>query len=304
MEEGLRADVYGFLVSKFIGFCERQGFVFVNAQSKRSILAACEDPRTVVSYELDGEKWPMKQTNQMELEKLLMLNPDWRGVFCLTTSTRDEPRETFIKGRHQRQFDMFEFEGRVERWNDGMNSLARFNNGVFGAFGFSGARMIDYETACGEFSTDELSANHELELAKRYGNFLLLNDFPERTSPFFNMKRYDESSGKVGLVQKTDVELCGVECGGTAVRECDVDIMRDRFGKISEGEYAGLLYELFGKERVNAELDEFLALPMIPRYGGGIGVYRTAKAMEQLGLMPDYLTPVGEKQGVEVMAVS
>jgi len=292
MEEGLRQDVYDFLVKKFVKYCQNQDFVFVNAQSTRSILAACEDPRTVVTYELAGERWPMKQTNQMELEKILMLNPEMPGVFCLTTSTRDEPNKTFIKGRHQRQFDMFEFEGKAPSTEEGMNSLTRFIVGYFRTLGFSGERPIDYEHACAEFNTGELDDKHELALAEKYGNFLLLRDFPERTSPFFNMARYPLDGAKKGLAMKIDGELCGVECAGTAVRECDVNIMYDRFGKISNGEYAGLLFELFGKDRVMKELDDFCELDMIPRYGGGIGVYRVAQAAEKLGLLPEHLTPV------------
>ena len=64
--------------------------------------------------------------------------------------------------------------------------------------------------------------------------------------------------------------------------------MWDRFHSISGGQYAELLYKHFGKERVLKELEDFLALPMVQRYGGGIGVTRLIKnykALEQMQTM-------------------
>ena len=43
--------------------------------------------------------------------------------------------------------------------------------------------------------------------------------------------------------------------------------------------YANLLYDLFGKNRVDRELDDFLNLDMVPRVGGGIGMTRLLSAM-------------------------
>jgi hypothetical protein len=38
------------------------------------------------------------------------------------------------------------------------------------------------------------------------------------------------------------------------------------------------LFELFGKERVEKELEEFLSFDFFPRFGGGIGMTRLARA--------------------------
>jgi len=45
------------------------------------------------------------------------------------------------------------------------------------------------------------------------------------------------------------------------------------------------LFDLFGKERVEAELEGYLALPFYPRCGGGIGMTRLIRAMKLEGLM-------------------
>ena len=73
----------------------------------------------------------------------------------------------------------------------------------------------------------------------------------------------------------------GQETIGAAERSSDIEQMRQSFYSVEGGEYAKLLFKLFGKERVEQELNDFMALPMFPRYGGGIGVTRLIQAMER-----------------------
>jgi hypothetical protein len=58
-------------------------------------------------------------------------------------------------------------------------------------------------------------------------------------------------------------------------------MMRDTFHSITDGAYSKLLYELFGKERVEAELEKFLEFEFFPRVGGGIGMTRMIAALEK-----------------------
>ena len=85
--------------------------------------------------------------------------------------------------------------------------------------------------------------------------------------------------------KKVDVILSGMETFGSAERECDVDIMRNRFETIMNGDYRRKLIELFGEERVEAELKEYFDLKFIPRVGTGVGVTRLLKSMEKEGLL-------------------
>ena len=87
---------------------------------------------------------------------------------------------------------------------------------------------------------------------------------------------------KNDLFNKIDIILFGQETIGSAERSCNVEEMRNTFYTIENGGYAGKLFELFGKERVEAELEEFFALDFFPRYGAGIGLTRLARAMELL----------------------
>jgi len=70
-----------------------------------------------------------------------------------------------------------------------------------------------------------------------------------------------------------------METIGSAERSTDKEQMRETFYTISDGKYAQLIIDLFGKERVEAELEEFLNFDFFPRSGGGIGVTRIMQAI-------------------------
>jgi aspartyl/asparaginyl-tRNA synthetase len=78
---------------------------------------------------------------------------------------------------------------------------------------------------------------------------------------------------------KIDVLLKGMETIGSAERSSNPIEMREQFHTISNGGYAELLYDIFGKERVEAELEAFLANEFFPRFGGGIGLTRLIRAL-------------------------
>tara|TARA_B100000287_G_scaffold263717_2_gene248172 strand:+ start:9917 stop:10729 length:813 start_codon:yes stop_codon:yes gene_type:complete len=247
-----------------------KGFEEVHTQNRLSILAACEDPKTVATYQYNGETWPLPQTGQMWLEYELLTKPESKGFFCVSTSYRQEPNP--VPGRHETIFPMFEFE-----FPGDINDLLAMEVELLTYLGFKGPMAKDYDDWCKYFETNELGNEHEARMEEEFGPSLILN-FPNRTSPFWNM-----SQNKAGThAKKIDVILGGMETIGSAERSTSPHQMRAMFEEISEGGYAQLLYALFGKERVDAELDEFLRHNFIPRVGGGIGVTRLISAMEKL----------------------
>ncbi len=82
------------------------------------------------------------------------------------------------------------------------------------------------------------------------------------------------------LYNKVDVILHGQETIGSAERSCNPDEMHKNFLSISGGEYANLLFKQFTEKRVMKELNEYLDLEFIPRFGAGIGMTRMARAVE------------------------
>jgi aspartyl/asparaginyl-tRNA synthetase len=275
---------------KLRAFFEQSGFVEVATQSRLSILSACEDPSTIATFQYSGQVWPLKQTGQMDLEYELLTNPEYPGVFCQSTSYRQEPNP--IPGRHDLIFPMFEFEAR-----GGMKDLINLEKDLLNYLGFpkyilksefvkskniehSGDDFfeINYLDLAKIFDTKDISAEYEEKIGNDIANVLFLENFPEYTSPFWNMKRNSDGI----TANKVDVILYGIETFGSAEREVDPNIMLNRFHTISNGKYSELLYAQFGRARVMQELGAFLDLPMSPRFGGGIGMTRFIRALDLL----------------------
>jgi len=271
-------------------FSDHRGFLEVHTQNRLSILAACEDPTTVSTYNYSDEVWPLPQTGQMWLEYELLKDPSLLGVFCLSTSYRQEQNP--IEGRHDLIFPMFEFEAPGD-----FEDLLKMENDLCKFLGFSCDHERNrytedfpgglYQSLVAHYGADgELDAEHEKNLYEEYGDVFFLTHFPESTSPFWNMKLDKMDVKKENkLANKCDVIMGGMETIGSAERGTDVDEMRNQFYTISEGEYSKLLFDLFGRERVEYELEQFLSFDFFPRFGGGIGVTRMISAMKRAGLI-------------------
>jgi hypothetical protein len=234
-------------------------------------LAACENPHSVATFTYDGVVWPLPQTGQMWLEYELLKNPEWKGCFCVSTSYRNEKEP--IPGRHEKIFPMFEFESKGS-----MDDLIKLNIELTEYLGFDTPKRIDYDETCEEYGGVEiLEDEHESRMWKELGHSISLETFPSRTSPFWNMRYLGD-----GKFNKCDIILFGQETFGTAERSCNPEEMRDFFYNIMEGTYCEKLFELFGKDRVEAELEEFLSNDFFERFGGGIGLTRLGRAWEML----------------------
>ena len=277
--EGVDYRNFDAVVSKLRTFFrEVKGFKEVHTQNKLSILAACEDPQTISTYNYNGSVWPLPQTGQMWLEHYLLEHPEEKGFFCLSTSYRNEPNP--VQGRHDKIFPMFEFE-----LKGGMDELRKMEKELLEYLGFQKNEngeypADDYDNICEKYGVDELEMNMK-QLEKDYGSVFFLENFPERTSPFWNMKLQEDKVHS----NKIDVILHGIETIGSAERSTSKEEMKEKFNTISEGGYANILYAQFGKERVENELEEFLKKDFFERSGGGIGMTRMIRAMKLSNLI-------------------
>lgn len=261
-------------------FKNKKGFRNCHGQSRFSIMAACEDPSTITTMEYAGQVWPLPQTTQMHLEWELMNRPEENGFFSMCSSYRNEPNP--IPGRHNLCFPLLDFETKGD-----MQTLIQLESELLEHLGYKGPfPQIDYDDALRRYGLDpskgdELEHEHEERLCEELGPVVFLKNFPKHTSPFWNMALHPGGEH----AYKVDVILSGQETFGSAQRSSNVKEMRDMFHTISDGEYANILYKEFSKERVENELEEFLALPFIPRCGGGIGITRLIRSMKKEGLM-------------------
>ncbi|MDP3734953.1 MAG: amino acid--tRNA ligase-related protein [bacterium] len=262
--------LYSSAVRSLRRFFLNKNFVEVHTQDRLSILAACEDPTTVATFEYAGERWPLPQTGQMWLEYELLKNPALPGVFCVSTSYRAEKNP--VPGRHEIIFPMFEFESR-----GGIDDLRELEVELCEHLGFGLRESFvhqSYEAATAHYGTDDITSREELRIADDFGPVFFLGQFPVRTSPFWNMRKDGDYARKI------DVILHGMETIGSAERSSDSAEMREQFYAISGGRYAGLLHEKFGRERVEREFDGFLSFNFFPRFGGGIGMTRLIRALK------------------------
>ena len=253
-------------VGRLRSFFLAKGFYEVHTQNRLSILAACEDPETVATYNYGDNIWPLPQTGQMWLEYELLTNPSAEGFFCVSTSYRAEPNP--VPGRHETIFPMFEFE-----MKGGVDALKELERELCYELVLPTLDIRSYAEWQDNFNVDrgdELDHDHEKQIGSG-----MITDFPEFTSPFWNMARNEDGTSK-----KIDVILGGQETIGSAERSTDKDQMRDTFYTISDGQYAQLIIDLFGRSRVEKELEDFLSFDFFPRSGGGIGVQRLMSALK------------------------
>ena len=273
MTQLINPEKYTTAVTLLRDFFLARGFQEVHTQNRLSILAACEDPTTVATYNYNGEVWPLPQTGQMWLEYELLNNPEVPGFFCVSTSYREE--KEIKEGRHDIIFPMFEFEMPGD-----IHDLEQMERELCEHMGFGNRHSVvdkDYLEWCDFFNTTELDHDQEEQMCKRWqGRVCMIKNFPNSTSPFWNMKQNGD-----GTAAKIDVIISGQETIGSAERSSDTDEMRSMFDTISDGLYANLLYDKFGKNRVDRELDKFLDLDFFPRVGGGIGITRLLHAMNE-----------------------
>lgn len=265
------------VVSKLRSFFTAKGFLEVHTQNRLSILAACEDPNTIATYTYNNEIWPLPQTGQMWLEYEMLKHPQRApGYFCLSTSYRQEPNP--VPGRHEVIFPMFEFEIK-----GGMDELLQMEKELLEFLGFGNNGVeVDYRETAKKYNVDILENEHEEKLQEEHGPVVYLKNFPLESSPFWNMKLYDEDNT---LSKKIDVLLWGMETIGSAERSTSIQQMRDQFYNISDASYSEKLFNLFTKPRVEKELDDFLSFEFFSRSGGGIGVTRLIRAMKLSNLL-------------------
>lgn len=275
----INSHKFSYVANRLRQFFLSKKYVEVHTQNRLSILAACEDPSTISIYNYAASHWPLPQTGQMWLEYELLKDPTPPGYFCVSTSYRNEPDP--IPGRHEIIFPMFEFELKGD-----FGEMKKMEKELLENLGYGNKNTFveeEYKTIAKKMEVNEITSKEEMSIYKDQGHkVFFLQNFPEYTSPFWNMKRYSDGE----TAKKTDIIMSGMETIGSAERSCDKDDMRNRFNTISSGMYAKKLYNLFGRERVDREMDEFLSHKFIERSGGGIGMTRLIRSMELEGLIP------------------
>lgn len=93
------------------------------------------------------------------------------------------------------------------------------------------------------------------------------------------LRQFFINSGFIEMYSQNRLSILAAE------RSCDPDVMRKKFHEINNGKYVNKLYSLFGKERVENELDTFLSNRFITRSGGGVDITRLIRSMKKEKLL-------------------
>jgi len=219
----------------------------------------------------------------MDEGALASISTDLLGDFQADTDSRKDWLDTYVDGI---ELLGLKVEEQTEPWPGACNvyhpllaeALVKFQSELLEYLGFDSPVEVNYEDVCEEYGgVSILEDEHESRMWKEKGSVISLQNFPRRTNPFWNMLGQGN-----GIFNKVDVILYGQETFGSAERSCNVNEMREMFYTIEDGKYSEKLFELFSKERVEEELEEFLKHNFIPRVGCGIGFSRLLRAYKLL----------------------
>lgn len=263
----LEADLMGNItVQEIVNSIHKNGFEMATSMNSLFMLSNRGN-----IYAIDA----MKEIDQNKLPQKFSLP---KGYFAHNTSTRDEYKAG--DGRREFKFPLTEFEFINETEESGFDELALFLSKLITHLGFSPPEMVYYEDECYHLGTEFIGDEEEQALCEKYGSVVLLGKFPLRTDPYWNMRH-----AGCDIYDKIDVIIHGFESIGSAVRSCNVREMRTNICLQDEGNYLRTMYEYFGKERVDTEIEEYFDYDFIPRCGGGLGMSRIIRGMKIEGIL-------------------
>lgn len=276
---------FDYIMKKIRKYFDEEGLTECYLSDRVSILSSCEDYTNIKIFEWDGEIYPHRQTTQVDLEFLQLLEGEKsNGYFSVGTSHRVEVNP--VKNRHSPhgQFILIDVES---NWDQ--RGLINFQKGLLRAVGinpFHGDDFpeITYKDACEKYGVDEIGHDEERQLCVDFNSpAVFLTNFTYGSNPFWNMKKEGDHALKVDVIIGNP-KVQPMETFGSAERSCNADEMRELFYAQSEGKYSKKLFDEFGRERVEKELDAYLALNFTQRAGMGIGLNRFVFACESLGI--------------------
>jgi aspartyl/asparaginyl-tRNA synthetase len=275
---------YAYIIGKMRSYCDKQGLTECYLNDIPSVLSACENIDTLATYYWDGIKYVCPQTSQLLLE-IMALNDGkekFKGYYNICNSFRAEKDISNI--RYRTQFPLFEIEG---PWNQ--SEMIQFQKGLIRELGIlpwhgDDFPEINYADACEKYGVKEIGHDEEKRLCQDFNSpVVFLKDFYCSES-YWNMRKEGDFCKKVDvIIGHPDVQP--FETFGSAERSCNKDEMRQMFYTTSDGKYSKYLFDEFGKERVEKELNDYLNYDFFTRAGMGIGISRLVFACQSLGLL-------------------
>ncbi len=310
---------YQYVVFKLRHFLKNYySFEEINQPNHPNYLATIEESDTLFQWNaaVDAE---MNRLGNREywLELELLKKSDRTGLFCITNYCQPLPQvKNDLKNDKAALADKYwvvEFESK-----GGIVDLIGFVTDLLQYLGLYSPRKLLYEDMCSRYKTSLLKPVHELLMQQEYGNCLSLEQFPERTSPYWNIQPQNEvvnyQAGSMDhqreqihdqdiknstvncydyyfecvkdpVYNKVDVLLYGMTTINSGTRNNNQTELLEKFRQYAEGQYARRLFHEFGESTILNHLDDYLSLPRFPHFGGTIQLSKLVRALRFANLL-------------------
>lgn len=244
-----------------------------------------------------SESQNFAEVTSKRLDYELLKNPNCRGLYNLNSN----PSLEFV-GR-----------GSLANMRELLSELMQM-------LGFQAPKTLLYEDMCARYQCTLLGPVHELLMQQEFGNVLSLEIFPERTWPFWNTRcqeneikyhvgsmeqqreaiKYQNLQEQVEKIKQDgnafvclqdksynqmEILLYGKRAVVSSERCTDPKSLEERFYRYADRIYSLSLFNQYGKDKINQELENFLALPMEPYFGGTIHLNVLMRAMRFANLL-------------------
>lgn len=261
------SKVFHCVTKKIKDFFEEKGWSEIYNQNRHSILT-CIDLDGIITYTYKGMTLPLPQSSEIWLDYELLQEPEIPGFFSISSSYN----------KHDGFLPKLEFvsKGSIE-------DLIKLESELLKHMGFDKEHDFTRDTymnITNKYNIEKIENEDMIKLDEDYGPIFFLTDFPEHTSPFWNIERKNKKDSN-----KVDVIIHGEKTISSSEKSCDSIEMRRCFYTINDGGYANTLFDKFGQENVKKELELFFNSNFFQRYGGSIDITRLIKGLTKSQLI-------------------
>ena len=243
--EASNYTAYDKVIYKIRFFFKEKGFIEVFTQNNFSVI----EPMT--NSELFTQHSPeiyYPQTKQIQLDQFLLENPQESGFFSISYQFQENTLYPFI-----------EFTS-----ND---NIRQFYTEFFNYMGLNqSVSENEYDDICNFYEINTLTDDIFSRINQDYGTISCIDNFPERVTSSWNIQWNDTESH----YYKNMILINGINIMNLFEKSCNTVKMYNMFH--TDNIYLQQLYQRFGEDRVENELNEFLQKDFLPRIGGTIDI--------------------------------
>jgi hypothetical protein len=243
------------LVETVLKILNQQGFSEPKQTTARNVLEV-KDPKTLRFTNTRLGLVMVPQTARVRLQEQLLAPNTFRGVFC-----RSDDESTI-------EFALKEGADTL------LTFLKTLSSRLFGRI----PTQLTYDDVTTHFAAPDINESIETQIGQEWP-CCIITDFPERSDPFWNVKRIGGEPAR-GCFAQFELFARGHRVVSSAELSCNPTEMRDRFENMQGGEFKkGVLGKL--RDEFSARFDQYLRNKFKPISGGTIDIIKLANALKK-----------------------